>query len=178
MQAQTQSVRSPVILGSREGKGRAPVPADAFRKHAGLGFAAAAALFFVGSVIDLVVLWVLQRQSQPEWEFIAITRTVDAYPRFVLAIALLFGALYLSQSTSLLWYRLGAAAMLTLGVAAVFLGILMVMNYFALASLAAGQTDALAMLRSSAFKAVSLSGIFALLLIPLGAMGLRRPRIS
>ena len=54
-------------------------------------------VYFVGSLIDLGILWLGQRQAGLQWEFVAITNTADAMPRLILALALLYLGVHLRE---------------------------------------------------------------------------------
>ena len=53
-------------------------------------FAAAGLVLFVGVLIDLGVLWVLQRQDSPHWRFIALSATTNSYPPLLLSLVLMY----------------------------------------------------------------------------------------
>lgn len=166
---------TPLVFDPADHYGRTGGP-TAIQRHAALGAWAASGMFMVGSIIDVGVLWLLQRQDQPQWEFVAIANTLDAFPRFALAIALLYAALYFGRSSSIAVYRVAAVGLVFLGLAAAALGALMVTDYFALAKLAGQQPQALEMIRTTSIRAVILSGVYVILLVPLGIIGLRRPK--
>ena len=147
-----------------------------FGRHAALAFLAAGRVMLGGTIIDLGVLWIGQRQANPQWEFVAVANTLDAFPRLVLSLALLVGALYLGDSGSLLAYRILAAGFLLLGVAGAGLGGLMVTDYLALRR--AVNPEGYAVFRSTAFKAAAVSALYVVVLLPLGIKGLRGPKRS
>lgn len=149
---------------------------EGFNRHAARGAWAGAAVLVLGNFIDLGVLWGMQFQANPQWEFIATMNTLEAYTRFTLGIALAYAALFMSRSTALWKYRVAAAFMLCLGIAAVVLGLVLLNDYFALARLAQGQTEATGALVITVTKGMLLSGLFTVVFIPLGILGLRRPR--
>src|SRR5690606_12644839 len=129
---------------------------------------------FLGSLVDLGILWIAQYQASPQWEFVAIASTLEGLPRFVMAIAFFYAALYLRRSQSLAAYRALGAGVLVLGLAGAGLGLLALMDYLALAGLVEGMPESLT--RSSALKAAALGGVFFFLLVPLGFVALRHPR--
>jgi hypothetical protein len=147
-----------------------------FGQHAARGAWAGAAVLLLGSIIDLGVLWILQFQASPQWEFVATMNTLEAYTRFSIAVALIYAALYMGRSISLWKYRAAAAFMLLLGLAAIVLGLVLVNDYFALGRIAQGQEEATGAMVVTVAKGLLLSGMFAVVFIPLGIMGLRRPR--
>ncbi|HEX9728994.1 MAG TPA: hypothetical protein VGA37_10860 [Gemmatimonadales bacterium] len=145
-----------------------------FGAHVALGCWAAAALFGLGTTIDSGVLWLAQHQPTVEWEFVALTRSIDAVPRAVLSVALVYAALFFGGRSSMLGYRLVAAALLLIGTISAALGAMLVMDYFIIVDSVA--PDAVAVFRSTVFKALALVTMYVAVLFPLGLLGLRRPR--
>ncbi len=144
--------------------------------HVARGLWFMAAVLLIGSLVDLGVLWGLQRQNQPQWEFVAISNTLDAFPRFVLAMAGAYLALFVTKSTSLFAFRVMAVFAVMLGLASAALGALLITDYFALAKLAAAQTPILVALKSAMVKGGALSLFFTLASLGIGIFGWRRPR--
>lgn len=164
------------VLFSKAAKKERTVAADlGGARLASLGAAAAGFLMLVGSTVDLGVLWILQSQNTPQWEYVAVSNTMDAIPRLVLGTALLYLALYLRGSTSIALYRVLAGIMILLGLFAAGFGAIIVTSYFALVKMVT-QPEAYTMLRSIAIKSVALSGLYFVVLVPLGMLGMRRPR--
>lgn len=168
-------MKDPVLVARPAARPSGAAP-EGFSRHAARGAWAGAAVLVLGNLIDLGVLWGMQFQANPQWEFIATMNTLEAYTRFTLGIALAYAALFMSRSTALWKYRVAAASMLFLGIAAVLLGLVLLNDYFALARLAQGQTEATGALVITATKGMLLSGLFTVVFIPLGILGLRRPR--
>lgn len=173
MATKASAAERPRIV-ARDRAGMLPAGADSFHRHAAYALGAAGAVFLTGTLIDLGILWVLQRQALPQWEFTAVASTAEALPRLTLALGLLAGALFVGRSTSLAAYRAVAAGMVAVALASAALCALMIMDYFALVRMI--NPEALGIFRSSAFKAVALSGLQLAVLLPLGLLGLRRPR--
>ncbi|HEX7050643.1 MAG TPA: hypothetical protein VF188_10610 [Longimicrobiales bacterium] len=168
----TVSTRSPIVPHATP---RASEGVAAFAPHVGLAMLAAGLGYLIGSIIDVGVLWGLQRQAVPQWEFVAIGNTLEAFPRFTMALAFLYGALYFRRSERVAAYRVLAVGLLLGGIAAAALGALLLTDYLALARVAAGQAGALDLLRTTTFKGLALSGLFTVTLVPIGLLGLRRP---
>ena len=162
-----------VIVNEAKVPARA-VTADAFSAHIVRGLWLGAGVLLLGSFIDLAVLWGLQFEGNPQWEFVASINTLEAYTRFGIAIALVYAALYAGRSTALWLYRLIGACVLLLGLVAAVLGLILVNDYFVLARLAGDQANS--GLVVSVTKGILLSGTFTLLMVPIGILGLRRPR--
>lgn len=143
------------------------------KRLAGHAALAAGVLMLLGSLVDLGTLWILQRESSPQWEFAAISNTVDAIPRLVFALSFILLALYFREQATSLGYRFVALGFLLLGVGSLVLGGLIAMSYFPLAQLAT-QPEVYAMLRSITIKTLALAGIYFFVTIPIGIVGLRR----
>lgn len=153
-----------------------PVSFDPFgsRRHhakpvAGVLFAVGI-VYLVGTLVDLGTLWFLQRRSGMEWEFVAVTSTVEALPRLVFAVAALYLAFHFGQIRAPWLYRLMALGLLVLGIAAIGLATLSGMNYLALARLVDAET--IPLLKSSVIKTLLLCSLYAVVLIPVGISGL------
>jgi hypothetical protein len=150
-------------------------PRPPVERLAAVGALAAGLVMLVGTAVDLGVLWFLQRQAGAQWEYVAIANTLESAPRIVLGIAFLYGALHLFGVRALGAYRALAGLMITFGLFAAGMGAIITTSYFALASMVT-QPEAYVMLRSIAIKAIALSGLYFIVLVPLGIIGLRRPR--
>lgn len=153
----------------------AVLTADAVGGKVSLVLRATGAAILLGSFVDLSVLWVLQRQAQPQWEFVAMANTLEAFPRFLIALAFFFTAQYFVGSRSLLVTRLLGGGLVLLGLVAAALGAILTTAYLALSQVAAQQPQAEAALRSLSFKAVALSTLFFLILTPVGVLVMRKP---
>lgn len=135
---------------------------------------AAAIVYLVGSAVDLGILWIAQRQPGLQWEFVAVTNTVDAWPRLILSVALGFAAMFVGGSRSMLVQRLLATLLLLLGLGAAALGALVVLNYLSVSGALQGGSGAL--VKSTAVKSLALCGLYFVLLVPAGILSLRRGR--
>jgi hypothetical protein len=158
---------SPVGIGSP----------DALARHAARIFAAASLVLVVGVALDLFTLWVLQKQNTPQWEFVALSTTTNAYPLLLISLVLLYGALALSRSTSIKAYRLAAIVSILFALVGLGVGFLVATNYLALsrdAAKAAG--PALTLFKSQALKAGAVSALFGGVLMIVGLLGLRNPK--
>lgn len=160
---------APIVM--KPGKGAAA--SEGLARHAARGMWAAGVLFLAASLLDLVVLWGMQRQSQPLWEYQALANTVDGLPGFALAAGFMFGALYIGGSGSLLVYRLLGLLLIGIGLAGAAAAALMTSDYFILVT--GVGPDEMALFRSVAFKTIALGGLHTIVLLPLGVLGMRRP---
>jgi hypothetical protein len=151
--------------------------------HSGAGFGTLAArgtlaigiIMLVGTVIDIGILWLFQRQPVPQWEYVAITSTLEGFPRFLIAIGFFYAAFHFRATVSIVPYRVVASLLIVLGLAAAILGGMMVINYQALSEFAQ-QPELHLALRSVAIKALTLSALYVAVLLPFGVWALRRPR--
>ncbi len=163
---------SPILVrpGGKERKG----PLLRYERPVSLALYAVAALFVGGTLLDLGVLWIAQRQTGAQWEFVAISSTVEAIPRLALGVGMAYVALYVSQSASTLAYRGLALALVLVGVFGAALGALMLTVYFPIARIV--QPESVQLFRSTVIKAVGLSALYTIALVPIGIHGLRGPK--
>src|SRR5690606_29061189 len=131
--------RPPTILTRAE----RPDPDDlaAAGVAASLALWAAGGVLLLGSLADLGILWTVQRQTTPQWEFAALLRTAETLPRVVIALALVAGALYLRGSTWLGAYGLIALGTLLLGSFGAAVAVLIAQDYGALSRVASAATE-------------------------------------
>jgi hypothetical protein len=163
-----------VIRGDAEKAGK-PVPAGHWGRVASNGVLAAGIIMLFGVLVDLGILWLMQREPSPQWEFTAITNTVESVPRLVFGLGFLFAGLYLRGSTSAAAYRAVSMMLILVGVFSIALAGLLALSYFALGKIVT-QPEVYSMLRSVAIKTISLSAVYAVVAIPYGVLSLRRPR--
>lgn len=133
---------------------------------------AAGIVYLVASLFDLGILWLAQRQDTIQWEFVALSRTAESYPRLILAIAFLSGGLWVQGTVSRLPYRILGALILILGIGALTILGLVGLNYATLSS--AVGPDAESIFRSATLKTVGLSVIYVLVLFPVGILSFKR----
>lgn len=147
---------------------------DGYVRHASMVLWTASALLLLGTIVDLGILWVFQRQPGPQWEFVALVNTLEAFPRIVIAIGMAYVALAvrpMARSSQ----RLLAVALLVLGLTGAALAGLLVTDYLALSSLIA--PESLAVFQSTVAKGVALGGLYAVL-VPVGIIGLRTKKAA
>lgn len=171
----SNAVATDAVLIAREKARTRTYTADALIGHGVRGLWAGAGVLLLGSAIDLAVLWGLQFQSSLQWEFVAIVNTLEAYTRLVLGVALIFAALAVGRTTSLARYRVAGILFLALGIVAAALGFLLLTDYFPLSRMAENQAAARNALTVTAAKGLMLSGVYTIVLVPLGILGLRKP---
>ena len=144
-----------------------------FTRHASAVVLVTGLVFLLGTSIDFLTLWVFQRASGMQWEFVATTQTVEGIPRLILAFAFIYTALHLRRSSSIWLYRTLGAGLLVLGIVALAMGVLIAVNYVALAG--AVNEEARAAFRIAVLKSGSLATLYIVTLVPLGILGLRKP---
>jgi hypothetical protein len=149
---------------------------QAIGRRAGVALFAVSAVLSMGRLFDIGVLWIAQRQNTPQWEFMALSNSLDVMPGLVLAVGVAYCALQVMGSTSMLGYRVLAAIMILLGVASAGIGVMLATDYFAMLRYA--DARAIGLLRSTAFRGMVLSGLFFLLLIPAGVFAFTKPKLD
>lgn len=168
------AARGPLLAADADRKAKRQVGPAGFERYAAIGFWAAGLVLLFGTAVDLSILWVFQRQDAPTWEFVAISNTLEAFPRLVLGFGLLYPALHFQRGLTVGSVRTLSTMLVLLGVAAAVLGVLEVTDYFVLQRQASPQT--LPVLKSTTLKAATLGGAFFVILTTLGVLGWRRPR--
>jgi hypothetical protein len=166
-----------ILVNQKESSAVGVVSPDALSRHGARVFAAASLVLVLGVVLDLFTLWVLQRQETPQWEFVALTTTTNAFPLLLISLVFLYGALALSRSSSVRAYRVAAIVGLLFGLIALGVGFLVGTNYLALNREASGAAGpAVILFKSQALKAGVVSAMFGGLMLVVGLLGLRAPR--
>lgn len=172
MATRMAEIPTPIVVGGS--KARVAYGAEAFHRPAAVALSVTGFIFIIGSFVDLLLLWTVQRQSVPQWEFTALATTAEGLPRIVLGIALVFAGMYVRGSTSLLKYRLFGLLLVGLGLMGVAIAGLMVTDFFALRSVV--NPEARWIFRSTVLKTLLLCGMYVVFLIPAGVLCMRRPK--
>jgi hypothetical protein len=162
-------------VGTAREAARGRIAANALALYAARALFAAGLIFLIGSLADIMVLWVLQAQPDPQWEFTSLALTIEGTPRIALAIALLVTGNYLRGTSSVAGQRIYAAILLLLGLAGAVIGALVLTDYFVVRGTVQDPTGQKVFL-SMALKALTLSALHVLILVPVGVLGLRRPK--
>jgi hypothetical protein len=142
---------------------------------AAFGAFAAGFIMLAGVVIDLGTMWILQRERSPQWEFAAVTNSVDSIPRAFFALGFLFIAMYLWEATSMTGFRVLGGLLIVLGLSSAALGGLATLSYFELSPLIQ-QPAVYTAMRSVAIKSIGLATMYAVVAIPVGVLCMRRPK--
>lgn len=137
---------------------------------------AAGLLLLIGSLIDVGVLWILQRQPNPQWEFAAGVRTLDASTRFGSAFGFLYLAAFLSGRASVGLYRVMGAVLILFAFGILVVAGVVATDYLALNRMVTDQPEAMALFRSSTVKSVSVAAVAFILFLTAGIFSVRRPR--
>lgn len=146
----------------------------ALARHASLVLWMVAALLIVGTLVDLGILWTLQRQPGPQWEFVAVVNTLEAFPRLILALATGYVGLVLGRRVGV-GVRVLALALLTVGLAGAGLAAILAADYLALHRMVA--PEALLAFRSTVVRGLALGALYSLL-IPVAIGGWRVGRAT
>jgi hypothetical protein len=166
--------RPAVIVGTARDAVRNKVVGNALAANAARALYAAGLIFLIGSIADIMTLWVMQAQPDPEWEFSSLVSTIEGTPRIVLAIAMLLAGNYFRGTSSLVAQKLFASILLLLGLAGAVIGALILSDYFVVRG--AVEPDKQKVFLSVVLKALTLSALHVLILVPVGVLGLRRPK--
>jgi len=167
--------RPPVVLTTEQERIRKRMLGDAWAANAGRALWAAGLIYLIGSLADMVLQMIVGADwGNPAWEYTVTTGAVEGTPRIVLAIAFIWVAMYIRGSSSLAGYRILSIVLIASGAACAVFGAIAISDYFILRPMmdAGGQRLATNIL----LKTLILSALQVMLLIPVGVMGVRRPR--
>ncbi len=131
----------------------------------GLGIA-----LLLAALIDIAVLWAIQREPNAQADFAALTTTLDSYSLVVIALAALGGAILLRDSGVGVLRVLGALCLIA-GAIAGFVGVLLLLDFFQVRGLMQGPARSLFLATTA--KGLALAGIYTLFLAAAGVPALR-----
>lgn len=172
MAVATETKKSrPVVTG--KGAGGASPRYDLGRAAAAALWAAAI-IYLAGTILDLGILWIGQRQDAIQWEFVALSRTVEATPRFAMAFAFAFGAVYVGGAGSAFLGRVLAVGLALVGVAGAGFAALAIMEWLALRD--AINPEAVQAFGSTTLKNVVLGCLYLFVMVPAGIIAFRAYR--
>jgi hypothetical protein len=167
--------RPQIIVGDSKEAGRFRLLGTFTEQNAARALWAGGLIYLIGSLADLATLWIINRiPDNPDWEFTALANTLDGTPRIVLAVAMIWVALHIRGSNSLVIQRLMGVLLLLLGVAGAIMGAMVIADYFVLREAVAPPDQKLFL--SITLKALTLSALHLLVLVPVGVLSVRRPR--
>lgn len=142
-----------------------------FARPAGRIAIVAGLIYLLGHLLDFGILWIFQRQPGIQWEFVALARSAEAFPDLIVATALVYLGLQLTNSLGVWRNRALSTWVILMGLAGLAIMAVMVLNYLSIrADVAPAAADAV---RSSVIKTVSLAALYAVFLIPAGILGFR-----
>jgi hypothetical protein len=155
-------------------RARSEIPVEIVARHGAIALWAIASVLVAGTLIDLGVLWIGQRNPTPQWEYVALVNTIESLSGLVLAAGLAYLAVLVGGLGSVAGYRILAGTVLALGAVGGALGLLLATDYFVLrGSIPPEGTTAF---NTTTFKGIGLSALYFLVLVPLGVFGLRMRR--
>jgi hypothetical protein len=160
------------IVGTQS-EARSMTKAFTVDRAAAAALLAAGILFIAGSVADYVILWLINRQSGPQWEFAAVTTTVEGMSRIVLGIALLFGGLHLRGKPARWSTRLLGVGLILIAVSSVALAGLMALDFLALRNLV--RPEAIPTFRATTAKTLFLCAVYIITTLTAGIISVRSP---
>lgn len=166
--------RPAIIVGTARDAAQARITSQTLAGSAARMMWAAGYIFLLGSVVDILLLWTMQRQPEPAYEFASLAATIEGTPRIALAMALIMGGNYIRGSVSLIAQRLCAIVLLVLGLAGAVIGALVLADYFVVRPQVQPAEQRLFL--STVLKALTLAALHVVILVPVGVLGLRRPR--
>ncbi len=162
---------SPLLTPSERRGSRSADP-SVLKPQAGTLLLSVGVALLFSTLVDFGILWGLQYQPEPEWEFTALTTTVDQWSLIVIGITGIGAGLYLRQSHSVWSERLVTLLCLLSMTATALIGILLGLDFFPVRQ-ALGQADR-AQFYAIFTKSAVLTGIYT---IALGIVGFRGIRI-
>ena len=152
--------------------GAPPRSSQSLKAVAGTLLLGVGVALLIGTLIDLGVLWLSQYEDSPQWEFSAIATTLDQYSLILVGLAGVASGLHLRGATGR--FARGTVTFLCVlaMVAVIFLGLLLVTNFFAVRLTV--EDDDRASLIAAAGKAGVIAAIDTLVLAAAAFRGLRQ----
>lgn len=167
--------RPTIVVGDSKEAGRFRILSEHTALNASRALWAAGLIFLIGSFADLVLLWTVSRQAaNPQWEFTALALTIEGTPRIVLAVAMIWVALYIRGVSSLITQRAFGVLLILLGIGGGVIGAIMISDYFVLRGMV--PPAEMKTFASVVLKTLTLSALHLVLLVPFGVLSVRRPR--
>ncbi|HUL70843.1 MAG TPA: hypothetical protein VLT17_11480 [Gemmatimonadales bacterium] len=155
-------------------------PKPSSRSVAGTDLRPATATLLIGggtgillaTILDLAVLWAVQRQPNAQWEFTAVVTTLDHYSLLLIGLGAILGGCYL-RGVDRRWVAVSVGLIALVGaLGAVGLGLLLAKDFLAIRKVI--EPDAIAGFRAAVVKGLSLVGIYTLTLGQAGQLALKR----
>lgn len=173
--ATAERERPHIIVGNSDETSRFRLLGTFTERNAARALWAGGLIYLIGSFADLAAMWIINRvPGNPDFEFTALANTLDGTPRIVLAVAMIWVALHIRGSNSLMIQRLMGILLILLGIAGAIMGAMVIADYFVLRGSVAPPDQKLFV--SITLKALTLSALHLLVLVPVGVLSVRRPR--
>lgn len=128
----------------------------------------------IATLFDFGLLWIGQRQNAIQWEFVATTRTMENFDNLITSTALIYLGLYMADRVGVWINRILCTWVIVMGLMALALLGLAVLNYLGLR--ADVQPQAVSLFWTSMLKTAFLALLYAGFLFPAGLLGFRSRR--
>jgi hypothetical protein len=169
-----QRDRPPIVVGDSTETGRFRLLDVHTEQNAARVLWAAGLLYLIGSLADVILAWFVNADpGNPNSEFITLSSTVEGTPRIVLAVALIWVALHIRGSASLITQRFFGLILILLGIGGAIVGAMMVSDYFVIRGQVLPEEQTV--FASIVLKTLTLSALHLVLLVPVGVLAVRRP---
>lgn len=167
--------RPALVVGDAREAARFRLLSQHTAQNAARALLAAGLIFLIGSLADLILLWTVNRDAgNPQFEFTALSLTVEGTPRIALAIALIWGSVHIRGVTSPLLQQVMGVSLILLGMLGAVVGAMMISDFFVLrGNIQPGEMRAFT---SVVLKTLTLSALHLAVLVPVGVLSVRRPR--
>ena len=161
---------SPILTPS-ERSGLRSSDVSALRRMVGTLLSCVGVALLFSTLVDLGILWWLQYQPDPEWEFTSLATTVDQWSLVVIGITGISAGLYLRRSTSTWSERLVVLLCFISVTATGLIGVFLALDFFPVRQ-TLDQPDR-AQFYTMFTKSIVLTGIYTLALGIAGFRGIR-----
>lgn len=132
----------------------------------GLGVA-----LIVAALVDIAVLWAIQKEPNAQADFAALTATLDNFSLIVIALGALGGALMLRGAGVGALRVLGVISLIA-GIMAAAVGVLLLLDVIQIRGLMQGNARPLFL--ATGLKGLTLAAVYSLFLVVAGVRALRR----
>ena len=155
-----------VVVGTRDPKSKIVHDYSVVVSRVTLG---AGFVYLLGSLFDLWILWFGQNPGNIQYEFVALTRTTEGFPRLFVATALIYLGFFVGEKAGPVTYKVLAGWLLALGFGALAILGLLGLNYAGISANVAEEGRDI--FRWSMIKAGGLCVLYIVSLLPLGILG-------
>ncbi|MEP6573895.1 MAG: hypothetical protein ABJD11_14420 [Gemmatimonadota bacterium] len=148
-----------------------PLEARSFKPMVSTLLLGVGVALLIATLIDFGILWIVQHQSNSQWEFAALSTTFDNFSLLLIGLAAVAAGLHLGNAGSLLNQRVLTVIAFLLGLCAALGALLLVTDFFDVRNKVDGVTrDAF---YTTMAKSVTLAVIYTITLFVTGIRGLR-----